>query len=222
MHPPLPARDRRLIAAGVGVSLLGFALAARAVVSVAVVPEFDTTVSQRMHAIGLASPRLTPVVLAVTWFGSKWALTGLTILGAVAALWQRNWRLALVWVVAMAGQGLTVNRLKLAFERPRAVFAEPIAVEDTFSFPSGHAAGALCGYGLLGHVLSSRRRWPLRALVGLVAALVIVAIGLSRIYLAVHYVSDVLAGYCIGTVWLSVALWWYETTAARDECGANP
>lgn len=222
MNPPLPVRDRRLIATGTAAGVLGFLLAMWAVTDLAAVPEFDTTVSQRMHATGLASPRLTQVVKAVTWLGSGWAQTGLTVLGVAAALAQRNRRLALVWVVAMAGQGLTVDLLKRCYERPRAVYADPLAVENTYSFPSGHSAGSLCGYGLLGHVLGSRRRWPVRLLVGFLAALLIAAIGLSRIYLAVHYVSDVLAGYCIGTVWLSATLWWYEAAAARDDRRANP
>src|SRR5262245_61813226 len=138
MHPPLARRDRRLIAAGTGVGVLGLALATWAVIVTTAVPHFDTTVSQRMHDYGWESPRLTEVVRAVTRLGNFEMLTALTVIGAAAALWQRNWRLAVVWVVVMAGQGLTVAGIKLLVARDRAVYENPLATEDTYSFPSGH------------------------------------------------------------------------------------
>ncbi|MFO0808144.1 MAG: phosphatase PAP2 family protein [Gemmataceae bacterium] len=215
MLTPLSNHDRRLIATGIGTGAVGFALVACAFAMTAAVPEFDAIVSKRMNAFGWESPRLTEAMQIVTWFGSLWCLVGLTVLGTAAALGSRDWRLAVVWVVTMSGQGLTVDQLKLAFERPRAVYERPLAFESTFSFPSGHSAGSLCGYGLLGHVLGSRRRVPIRFAIAGVSALVIAAVGFSRIYLAVHYVSDVLAGYCVGAAWLSAGLWWYERAAAR-------
>ena len=76
-----------------------------------------------------------------------------------------------------------------------------------YSFPSGHAMGSVCFYGVLGGLLSTRiKRKSLRVLVWLATATLILGIGLSRIYLGVHYFTDVVAGYCAAGVWVSTLL----------------
>jgi membrane-associated phospholipid phosphatase len=93
--------------------------------------------------------------------------------------------------------------LKAAFERPRPAFSDPIATASGFSFPSGHAMVSLTVYGALAFVIvattKSRRA---RVLVLATAAALVLAIGFSRLYLGVHYVSDVLAAYGAGIAWL--------------------
>jgi undecaprenyl-diphosphatase len=97
---------------------------------------------------------------------------------------------------------------------------DPAVTETNESFPSGHAMGSLVGYGMLAYALflDIRCRWCRAAILASVAMLV-PAIGLSRIYLRAHWLSDVLAGFAIGAAWLSLwlgALEWYrQGRAAR-------
>jgi undecaprenyl-diphosphatase len=75
---------------------------------------------------------------------------------------------------------------------------------SSYSFPSGHALGSLCFYGILASVLSDRMRpGKQKFFVWLAAAFLVAMIGLSRIYLGVHYPSDVIAGYLAGAVWVT-------------------
>jgi undecaprenyl-diphosphatase len=104
-------------------------------------------------------------------------------------------------VVNLAGAVVLDLTLKFAFHRSRPVpFFGP--VPRTYSFPSGHSLFSFCFYGVLAGLLAGRvRSVPARVLIWLTAALLVLAIGLSRIYLGVHYPSDVIAGYLAGTIW---------------------
>ena len=96
--------------------------------------------------------------------------------------------------------------LKLFFRRPRPI--DPLlSAAAGFSFPSGHAFMSVSFYGLLGYILFKHihLRW-LRVAAGLLLCAIVVLIGLSRIYLRVHYASDVLAGFCVGITWLILSL----------------
>jgi undecaprenyl-diphosphatase len=102
----------------------------------------------------------------------------------------------------MIGMAVLDITLKLAFLRPRPVAYFGTA-PTTYSFPSGHAMGSFCFYGVLAAILaarakSRRTKWCIWA----GAALLIGMIGFSRVYLGVHYPSDVIAGYCAGAVWV--------------------
>jgi undecaprenyl-diphosphatase len=112
-------------------------------------------------------------------------------------------RIAGFLAITMAGVSTLDYVLKLAFHRPR-----PIAFYGTsptsYSFPSGHALGSFCFYGVLAAVLASRATGrKSKFLIWLAAALLVGMIGLSRIYLGVHYPSDVIAGYLAGAVWVT-------------------
>jgi undecaprenyl-diphosphatase len=102
----------------------------------------------------------------------------------------------------MAGAAVLDVVLKLAFHRvrPTAYFGTS---PGSFSFPSGHALGSLCFYGALAVILSAHiTKKKTRAIIWTVALGIAGIIGLSRIYLGVHYPSDVLAGYSAGVVWV--------------------
>ena len=96
--------------------------------------------------------------------------------------------------------------LKYAFHRPRpAPFFG--AVPHTYSFPSGHSLMSFCIYGVLAGLLSHRiRSAAVRIMVWILAAALVAAIGVSRIYLGMHYPSDVIAGYLAAAVWVSASL----------------
>jgi membrane-associated phospholipid phosphatase len=108
--------------------------------------------------------------------------------------------------ITMLGVAALDVSLKHAFHRPR-----PIAFFGTspssYSFPSGHAFGSLCFYGVLAAILAARvRRRVAKFCLWIAAALLIGMIGFSRIYLGVHYPSDVIAGYLAGAVWVAAVL----------------
>jgi undecaprenyl-diphosphatase len=121
---------------------------------------------------------------------------------------RRNWLVLTAWVAAFGGAGLLTFVLKNIIQRPRPVGAETYLYGMTFSFPSGHALGSLVGYGMLAYVIGSTWVSSARGRVRLAiaTAALILAIGISRLYLGVHYFSDVVAGYAVGILWLSVCI----------------
>lgn len=153
------------------------------------------------HATGFA----TDVLRAVTQLGGATFLLTVTIVAALVLLLKRRIaHAALMGAALVGGEGLNMA-LKAAFERPRPSFSEPLATAAGYSFPSGHAMVALTVYGALAFVtatsVKSRRA---QALIPVAAAVLVLAIGFSRLYLGVHYVSDVLAAYGAGLAWLTV------------------
>ncbi|MGH3474156.1 MAG: phosphatase PAP2 family protein [Aeromicrobium sp.] len=145
-----------------------------------------------------------------TWFAaasSNWTVGALLLVVAAFAGWRRERRVA-VWIVlsgvlVIAGNAL----LKLAFERPRPPWDEPIHEIGGFSFPSGHAAGAglLATVGILLTIILTHRGLRRRLLIGAWVLLGLL-IGADRIVLGVHYLSDVVAGLCLGTA-VTIAVW---------------
>jgi undecaprenyl-diphosphatase len=112
------------------------------------------------------------------------------------------------WVAAFGGAGVLTLVLKNLIRRPRPPAASEFLYGTSFSFPSGHALGSLVGYGMLAYVVGSMwvdtNRGRFQLVIG--TAALIIAIGLSRLYLGVHYFSDVVAGYAVGVLWLSVCI----------------
>lgn len=171
---------------------------------------FDMTLAGALH--DSATPALSAFFLAVTALGSveAVALIGLVV-GAVLA--KRRQRLLLVtWTVALAG-GVVLNQLlKEVFARPRPVFEQPLLLETSYSFPSGHAMESLILYGMLAYfAVLVLRSWRARVAVVFGAGSLVLLIGFSRIYLGVHYFSDVTAGYAAGGLWLSALISGVET-----------
>jgi undecaprenyl-diphosphatase len=169
-------------------------------------PAFDERLRNGLH--DLASPSLTRIMIAASRYGGPgW----LAPLGSVLALvfLIRGWRrAAALTVITMAGAGLLDALLKYAFARarPSAFFDYPLPTSH--SFPSGHAFFAASFLGGLAVLISGRvHGTALRALIWILALALILLIGGSRIYLGVHYPSDVLAGYSAAVVWVvAVAL----------------
>ena len=142
-----------------------------------------------------------------TWAGGLAAVLVLT--GAVAAWLVRAGRRsdALVLLSVTVGVQVVVPVLKSIYDRPRPDAGSPIDLPRSTSFPSGHAATGVAVFGALALLAAGRAR-SRRAAAGVLAAglLVGVAIGASRVVLNVHFVSDVLAGFCVGLAWLCACL----------------
>ena len=159
---------------------------------------------------------LTTLARTVTFFGSvPWVLL---VTAVVAALWWRRGALrpALVLVVAVLGSGAITATVKLLVgrNRPPLPFAVDTA-ERGLAFPSGHALSALALYGTLAYLLARPARTARRTATAAGLLLLVVAVGLSRIYLGYHWVSDVLGSWTLGVVWLSAVVTADRVLAAR-------
>jgi undecaprenyl-diphosphatase len=102
--------------------------------------------------------------------------------------------------------------LKAIFERVRPPAATAIAAAQGYSFPSGHAMGSLIVLGSIGYVaLRLPLRWKVKSAVLAALATAVVLVGLSRVYLGVHWLSDIAGGWSAGAVWLATASVAFET-----------
>ncbi len=166
---------------------------------------WDHAIQSWVH--GLASPALTQVMLGLSWMGSTFALVPAVALAA-GLLWWRRMKNDAVLVVAAALGGVALNEvMKLYFKRLRPDLPWAFVHEHSFSFPSGHSVLAIVMYGIIVYKTLDKlhSRWARTAL--MVGALLMVAgIGVSRVYLGVHYPSDVAAGYFVGAVWLAAVI----------------
>ena len=153
------------------------------------------------------SPHMNSFMKAITFLGSAEFLTpaNLVLIAYAFFIEKDKWLGIKVTSIALTSL-LLMFLLKLYFGRPRPEI--PLLEEAAgLSFPSGHAFMSFTFYGLLAFFLyrEIRRGW-LRALSVTVSVLLIFMIGISRIYLRVHYLSDVIAGMCLGLIWLVVSL----------------
>lgn len=168
---------------------------------------FDTAVRSAIHAH--ANPALTIVMSAITHLGDPLTLAVLALF-SFAVFWHRGWKRGAAWIaLTMAGALVLDNTLKLAFHRPRPVAFFGVSPRS-YSFPSGHALGSFCFYATLAALIAHRMRdcqgrtnRLARVVLGITAAALIGIIGFSRIYLGVHYPTDVIAGYIAAAIWVS-------------------
>jgi len=156
------------------------------------------------------SPRLDDVMLEITVLGSAPVLI-VVVLVASVLLWITRHRWSVYILVAgIIGGQIANSMLKQYFDRPRPTIVTHIDQVATTSFPSGHAMASMIVYGSVAFLVS--RLEPTRRIRNatiFVASLLIVLIGISRMYLGVHYPSDVIAGYLAGLAWIGfvVAQW---------------
>jgi membrane-associated phospholipid phosphatase len=154
------------------------------------------------QSLSARSNRVADMSTAVSWLGST-SWLAILVVGGAAALVARGRRRDAVWLVATGAGAGALNRLmKLVIDRARPAFDDPVALETSASFPSGHAMGSAAVYGAL--VVLGLAAWNDRtrlvAMAG--AAAVAIAVALSRVFLGVHYPSDVIVGLLLGTAWL--------------------
>ncbi len=166
---------------------------------------FDSEVIRIVQ--GWESAPATRIALILSQIGSTGGVTVLVVaIGALLAAVLGHRKELLLLVFSVSGAALFNLLLKGVFQRERPNLYR-LAEETGFSFPSGHSMAAFALYGVLAyllwrHIASKKGRLALIAL----AALLVLSIGLSRIYLGVHYPSDVLAGYLASMVWLGLGI----------------
>jgi undecaprenyl-diphosphatase len=200
-----------------GLALWGFAEIADEVLEKET-QAFDTTILLSLRE--LHTPLLDRLMIAITFFGEPTELTIMSLALGAWLIWRGQRSEATTLAIAAAGAaGLNVL-LKDVFARARPALWARIVDVRYYSFPSGHAMLSMVVYGLLGYLLATHfRRWR----VGIVSLTVVLiaAIGFSRLYLGVHWPTDVLAGYAAGLVWLmtcilSIEIWRHRGTAKKE------
>jgi undecaprenyl-diphosphatase len=230
--PPVAASPRAALALRLAVGALLLIAAAWLFGAIAE----DVVTSDRLTVLDVevarwlrahATPELTRWLLLVTDLHSTIAVSCYAAIVATALAWRREWRRLATVFVCVAG-GLALNVLmKLAFHRARPVLDDPLLTLASYSFPSGHVAGSTLMYGLIVAWAFTRTRRPLvRAAVVAAAAGAIVLVAFTRMYLGVHYLSDVVAAFAEGVAWLALCLsaltaFWGRAPRARGAASAD-
>ncbi|PWT72670.1 MAG: hypothetical protein C5B60_09295 [Chloroflexi bacterium] len=155
----------------------------------------------------LRTPTLDQVMYLITFLGSVQTIVVLTAVVVLVALVAGRPRSAVLVVLAVVAGALFFELVKLLVQRPRPLLEDARIVQGGFSFPSGHSTVSATLYGTVAYLLIRnlrQNRW--KVLIGVATALLVLAIGVSRIYLGVHYPSDVLAGWAAGALWVVLVM----------------
>jgi undecaprenyl-diphosphatase len=167
--------------------------------------QFDLAIAHAFYRH--ASPTGVAIAKAVSLLGSPAFVAAWGLMLVALLLVRRQYMLLGGWIAALAGGGLLDVALKRVFHRARPTWDVPLLTARGWSFPSGHAMGSLVAYGMLAYLLvRETHRHQQRLAVIACATVLILLIGLSRMYLGVHYFSDVIGGYAAGVVWLGACI----------------
>ena len=167
---------------------------------------FDYTILAYFHNHVITS-QLTPIAEAITFMGSSTFLLPSYIILILFHLYKKQKSRAIeIFMIGLIGIAITFL-MKLSYHRarPDKPLVSPL---KSFSFPSGHAMSAFVFYGLLTYLVwKTHLSKTYKVIATVVLVTLAVAVGLSRVYLRVHYPSDVLAGFCLGFAWICFAIW---------------
>lgn len=162
---------------------------------------FDDAVRNYIHSF--ASPALTNLMHIASFLGSTIFLIIFGTIIVVFFLFLKRRRPAAIFAITTVGSGILISTLKLLFKRSRPEPFFDAILPASFSFPSGHSLGALCFYLALAAIITVRiENRVAQIATWLAAVLIVLLIGISRIYLGVHFPSDVIAGYAVGLIWV--------------------
>lgn len=200
-------------------AVLSAALLILVAVSFSPLISFDRTVAEGLHHWAVREPGLTRVNRVLTdWVWDPWTMRALTAAAVIWLLLKREWLLG-VWVAATSAVGSFLQQgLKSAVGRQRPHWLDPVDSAHYAAFPSGHAVTATVSCGLLLWLLRryGAGKWLWRLSV-VVAALSVVGVGFTRLYLGVHWPSDVLGGWLIGACWVALSIALYERVVLNRE-----
>ena len=180
---------------------------------------FDLDVRSAIHS--RATPAMTRAMQSITQLGSSPVLVVFGLIACLALARRGRVRAAVILAVSALGAEAFDQTLKALFHRPRpeAFFGlSPVS----YSFPSGHSVESCCFYGVLAAIAATNTR-SRRERIGIwiLASLTALAVGTSRIYLGVHYPTDVLGGYVAAVAWVSL-VWTIYQVWRRQRGGAMP
>ncbi len=165
------------------------------------------------------TPWLTGLAKALTWLGSGFVLWPVVIIAGLGLWrWRRRWPLAVLPALSLAGAAAWCVLIKVLVGRPRPPASDWLGTFDGWSYPSQHSAQALAAWGMLAFTVMAGRSLRTRTLLTAGALLIAFAVGLTRLYLGAHWMTDVLAGWALGGAWVCLLIICYlvaQQAAAR-------
>ncbi|MGW1893688.1 phosphatase PAP2 family protein [Streptomyces sp. NPDC002004] len=184
----------------------------------------DGDIARALHHRAVADPGLTDVTRVLTdrvW--DPWTMRALCALAVLWLLWRRAWSLA-AWVAGACVAGALLQQaLKATVDRPRPVWPDPVDSAHYAAFPSGHAMTATVVWGLLLWLLrlygAGRALWSTAVAL---AVLSVLGVGLTRMWLGVHWPSDVLGGWLFGALVVALTIVSYAVSARRPKRREQP
>jgi membrane-associated phospholipid phosphatase len=183
---------------------LGFYAITENVVRKAAIVEFDQEVGDFIHR---NVTRQTAQLMEVMTLAGNEIVDSCAVALAILFAVRRRWREFTLMVVGVGGSKILVLLIKLLIQRERPIFSDPIYVAHQFSYPSGHAFWSMVFYGLLVYLVLRTSRSPVVWISVILGAVgIILLVGFTRIYLGLHFLSDVMAGYVGGLTWLLVTI----------------
>jgi undecaprenyl-diphosphatase len=167
---------------------------------------FDIAIARWVH--GRVTPTGTSVSQLISEIGSPTTMGVIAVVGGAIVLWRKRFTLLIAWIAAFAGGGLLEKLLKHLVHRHRPMFTPTGPAEQSLSFPSGHTMMCTIGVSMVLYSLLIPKRFgdPWRGIIGGVGVALVVAVGISRVYLGAHYPSDVLGGLLAGAGWVAICV----------------
>jgi len=161
----------------------------------------------RDSVIAHRPPAVTEVMVNASRFGSTPSLIVVALVVAALLAWRGRKGDSLLVVGSTAGALLLGPLLKAVVERPRPVISDHVVLVDSYSYPSGHSLNSMAVLGLLTALaVRGSPGWPRRVVIVVIGAVLVGTVGFSRVYLGVHWPSDVLGGWLIGLFWVAASL----------------
>lgn len=214
----------RLSRAGAVCAVLGGAVTALVAARWRPLVDLDARIAEALHRRAVTEPGLVHANRLLTdWLWDPWTFRAL-IAVAVVVLWWRGTRTLAVWVAGTTlFSALVQQGVKATVGRDRPQWADPVDSAHYAAYPSGHAMTATVSCGLLLWLLhrSGVRRGPWRAAVG-AAAVSVLGVGLTRLYLGVHWPSDVLGGWLLGAALTAFAIVGFDRWCAAAPTRRRP
>ena len=169
------------------------------------IAHFDTAVIGFVQ--GLEAPWLTSIMKVFTWIGSGYVVSLIALIGFIVLFFVLRYRhQAFLLISVIAGSVLLNSSLKNYFKRERPEIHR-IMDANGFSFPSGHSMMAFALYAIIAYIAWRNVKTTMsRVVLILFTALMIIMIGTSRIYLGVHYPSDIIGGFAASALWVTIAI----------------
>lgn len=217
--PSAPVRTRAGLGPLVGVSTAAFVFAVLLVLvraQWAPLESLDRGVATGLNDAVSGDSLIVKALKVITWLGSDGVLWTVVLAGTVVAAVRRRWRLAIYLIVTGAGALVLDPVLKALVGRVRPVVPHPVSHGGGNSFPSGHALGSIVCYGALLLVFLPVIAPRFRTAAKVAVAVLVAAIGISRIMLGVHYLSDVIGAWGIGVAWLGLTAYAFELTRQHN------
>ena len=177
------------------------------------VVKIDTDISHYIYSF--RTPLLTEVMIFITYFGADLILVFSTVI-AIVLSWKKHKKESILFVIMLIFGSILNITLKQIFQRPRPDI-DPLFTLTSYSFPSGHAMNGFVFYATLAYFtyhFSGKIKRTL--LFSSIAGILVLLIGISRVYLGVHYPTDVVAGYIAGLLWFALVIVVERTLTFRN------